>query len=89
VLTYTLTRVKVYAVSIELQVAWGAEIVRRRKESGLSQKELADMAGTTQQYLSVLERGTVSPGDDLRMRLASALGTTVGELFTYPDSVPA
>jgi transcriptional regulator with XRE-family HTH domain len=68
-------------------VTWGDDIVSRRKAAGLTQRELAQMAETTQQHLSLIERGSVSPGDELRMRLAAAFKTTVAELFPYPPDV--
>lgn len=69
--------------------SWGDEIVRRRKAANLTQKDLAALIETTQQHLSLIERGSVSPGDDMRIRIAAALQTTVAELFPYPDQVPA
>ena len=84
-----LARVNVHAMTTDTDVpaqAWGPEIVRRRKEAGLSQKDLSLMARTTQQHLSLIERGAVSPGDGLRMRLAAAFSTSVEELFPYPEA---
>jgi transcriptional regulator with XRE-family HTH domain len=88
VLTYTLYRVNVHVMRTTL-VTWGDEIVRRRKAADMTQRDLAAKVETTQQHLSLIERGAVSPGDDMRLRLAAALDTTVAELFAYPDEVPA
>jgi transcriptional regulator with XRE-family HTH domain len=67
---------------------WGAAIVVRRRELGLTQRDLAARADLTQQYLSLIERGAVEPRLDLRLRLASALEMTAESLFPYP-AVPA
>ena len=70
-----------------LTQVWGRAVVSRRTELGLSQKELADRSGTTQQHLSLIERGAVEPRADLKRRLAEALDTSPGVLFV--DQVPA
>lgn len=60
--------------------AWdiALQIASLRRESGLSQKELAKLAGTTQQQISRLE-STSYEGHSLSMirRVAEALGATV------------
>lgn len=71
----------------ETLAAWGEDIRVRREAAGLSQRQFAAAVGTTQQHLSLIERGAVSPGDDLRVRLAAALGCSVAELFPYPEAV--
>lgn len=72
----------------ESKIAADGERVRhRREELSMTQKQLADMAGTTQQHLSFLERGAVEPRTDLKVRLAQALSVPVAELFPYPEPV--
>jgi len=60
--------------------AWDValELAALRKESGLSQKELAERVGTTQQQISRLE-STSYEGHSLSMlrRVAEALGATI------------
>ena len=60
--------------------AWDValELAALRKESGLSQKELAKRVGTTQQQISRLE-STSYEGHSLSMlrRVAEALGATI------------
>lgn len=52
-----------------------APIVRRvREASALSQRELADRAGTTQAVVSRVESGVASPSFDMVRRLANAAG---------------
>lgn len=67
--------------------AWGARIKARREALAQTQRDLAAAAGTTQQYLSQLERGAVEPGLDLKRRLAAALSTPVDRLFPYPEDL--
>ncbi len=52
-----------------------ASIVKARKQQSISQKELAEMLGTTQSVISRIEKGT-SRGItlDYLMRVVSALG---------------
>lgn len=53
----------------------GAYIRRRRGERGLSQKEMADRAGTSSAYLSQIEGGKVGlPGVEIRRGIARVLG---------------
>ena len=53
-----------------------------RKRAGLTQVELAEAAGTTQQAISKLESGEVqNPEMDTVLMLAKALKKTPNELF--------
>lgn len=74
---------------LDLYTTWGENLRSHRASAGLSQRQLADQAGTTGAHVSNIERGLTSVSDGLRMRLAAALGTTAAELFPYPDAVPA
>ncbi len=56
-----------------------AQVRRWRTLRGLSQLELAHLAGTTQRYLSFIERGRSQPGRDIVLRLAASLGLTLRE----------
>lgn len=65
----------------ELTILWAKALVARRQELGLSQKALAELAATTQQHLSNIEKGGIEPRADLRQRLARALEIEHDELF--------
>lgn len=65
---------------------WAKTLLAKRSEAGLSQSELAAMAGCTKAHVSNIERGVSGVSDTLRMSLAAALGTTTAELFPYPDT---
>jgi len=50
-------------------------IIRKlRKGRGYTQGELAELSGSSQGYISRIERGSCSPNRDLIRRLAAALG---------------
>ena len=60
---------------------FGAVVRRHRLERGLSQERLAEAAGLSQRYLSVLERGENSPTLNVIVRLAAALDVSPAELL--------
>ncbi|HUZ19766.1 MAG TPA: helix-turn-helix transcriptional regulator [Acidimicrobiales bacterium] len=60
---------------------WAEKVLEHRRKLGLTQRELADAAGLTQQAVSYIERGGGVPRFTTMVRLARALGTTVESLF--------
>ncbi|ERR1019366_734201 len=64
--------------------SWVRELRRRH---GLSQTALAARAGTSQQALSKIENGSVSPSVDTLARLAAAVGEEL-ELESRPREIP-
>ena len=68
-------------------VARGAGIRNRLRErrmaSGNSQGDLAAMVGITRQALYAIEMNHYLPGTEVALRLASNLGCTVEELFSF------
>ena len=50
------------------------KVAERRQERGLSQRELAELVGTTQSAIARLERGGRPPRIDTLLRIADALG---------------
>jgi molybdate-binding protein/DNA-binding XRE family transcriptional regulator len=65
------------------EVSWTTGIALRmaRQTRGLSQQQLAGMAGITRQAVSAVESGHSDPSLRVALALASALGVTVEELF--------
>lgn len=55
------------------------ELLRWRTTRRVSQLELASRAGTTQRYVSFIERGRSVPGRAVVIRLAESLGLTLRE----------
>ena len=65
----------------------GRNAARIRRERGLTQEELAERSGLSQQYLSGLERGRRNPTVVTLYELAAALGVSHVELVR-PDDLP-
>ena len=64
----------------------GRQVLDRRKSMGLSQEALADRAGVSRNYISIIERGEAhNVSTKILGQLAVALGTTPTELMGQPD----
>ena len=59
-----------------------------RAERGLSQEQLASLAGVTRQTISSIETGQYCPSALLAFLLARKLGKPVDELFFVEGDVP-
>ena len=59
----------------------GKRVAQLRAEKGLSQSGLAELLGSTPQWVSQLERGTRSPTVHTLCKLANALGVRLADLF--------
>ncbi len=59
----------------------GRRIARRRKQLGLSQSRVNEMAGLSDKYLSNIERAVSVPSIDVIMKLCAVLKTTPDELL--------
>ena len=68
--------------------ASGPRLRLARQARGLSQQQLAGMAGVTRQAVSAVESGHSDPSLRVALALARALGLTVEELFG-PGTAPA
>ncbi len=60
---------------------FGKNILRIRKQRGMSAVELARKAGINQSYLSQIENGKRSPSTAVLSRIARALNLTTSELL--------
>ena len=60
----------------------GKRIARRRRELGLRQVQVCELAGINDKYLSCIERATSIPSLEVIMKLALALDTTPDEFLT-------
>ena len=63
----------------------GRNVKRVRQEKGLTQEQLADLSGFSQQYISGLEQGRRNPTVVSLYELATALGVSHMELVRLPD----
>jgi transcriptional regulator with XRE-family HTH domain len=74
----------------EIVKLFAARLRERRLGTGLTQIELARVAGVTPTYVGRLEAAGAAPGIDTVGRLADALGTTVHDLLPLappPDTL--
>ena len=55
-----------------------------RIEKGLTQSQLADLAGVTRQTIGLIEAGGYNPTLNLCIQLAKVTGKTLDELFWNP-----
>lgn len=60
----------------------GLNLLKLRRERGLSQEELADRANIHQTYLSGVERGKRNPTVTVLQRIAEALGADIEDLVS-------
>lgn len=60
-----------------LRVALMGELVKARKEQGISQRELEKLSGVKQPVIARIETGTSSPQLDTVLKLLAALGKTL------------
>jgi transcriptional regulator with XRE-family HTH domain len=67
--------------------ALGEAVRRTRLEAKMSQEQLAEAAGTDLTQVGGVERGVRNPSYTTLLRLAAALGTSVGELTTLADQI--
>jgi CheY-like chemotaxis protein/DNA-binding XRE family transcriptional regulator len=72
----------------DLKKGFGAELKRRRMESGISQERLAELADLHRTYISAVESGKRNLTLESIQRLARALGATVGSFFASVEQLP-
>lgn len=71
---------------MDMRLLVGRNVKRIRTARGLTQEELAERSGFSQQYLSDLERGRRNPTIVSLWELAQALAATPVELITPDDN---
>lgn len=59
----------------------GKKIQRKRKESGLTQEELADKVGVSRAYMGYIEQGRNTPSLEVVEKIARALRTSISSFF--------
>lgn len=64
---------------------WGERIAAQRQVLGLSQAQLGELCGMTQQSISKLEAGDMVPRERRKVVIAARLGVPVGVLFAWPE----
>ena len=68
--------------NVELAIAMGKRMAERRKECGLTQEMVADLAGITHQQYNKAENGKACLGSDSLLRVSAALQTTADYLLS-------
>lgn len=59
--------------------------VLRFQRGEMTQAELAAKVGVTRQTIIAIEQGKYSPSLEMAFQIAHALGTTLDEVFQYPE----
>jgi transcriptional regulator with XRE-family HTH domain len=69
---------------------FGVVLKKKRREAGLSQRQLAEQAGVDFSYISKLENGRLpAPAADTAARLAKCIGCPAEELLAAARKIPA
>jgi len=68
-----------------VQKRLSVRVAELRTSKGTTQVQLADSAGLEVQYLRKIEQGDRAPSLKTLVALASALGTSLAELFNFED----
>lgn len=66
----------------------GEKLYRLRKEAGISQQELADLIGETQQNIAFWEQADKPPRSDVLAKMAEALGVKIEDILNIDTEVP-
>jgi transcriptional regulator with XRE-family HTH domain len=66
-----------------LQINFGRQVTRLRKEIGLSQEKLGFESGLDRTYISGIERGQRNPSLNNIGKISKALKMTLPELFKF------
>ncbi len=69
----------------EIDKKVGINIRVRRIKKGISQEELADMAGVARSTMGIIERGEKSPSLQTVAKIANALEIEIHKLFIFED----
>ena len=67
----------------QLREKFGNRVRLLRSDRGLTQEQLAERAGISVDFLSLIERGKNSPSFENLEPLADALGVSVAHLFSF------
>ena len=60
-----------------LRVALIGELIKARREKGISQKQLEEMSGVKQPIIARMEKGSTKPQLDTVLKVLGALGMTL------------
>jgi transcriptional regulator with XRE-family HTH domain len=66
---------------------FGSRIRSLRKAKGLTQESLAERAGISVDFVSLIERGINAPSFEVLWRLANALELSLSEVFDFSKKI--
>lgn len=72
----------------EFLEAWGERVTEARKDKGLTIAALAKKCQVHETTILRIERGTLSPNDLIKWRIAGVLGIRMDRLWAYPSVIP-
>jgi putative transcriptional regulator len=72
----------------QLHIKWGEQVRQARTLRGWSQADLARRCESSVSTISRVETGAVAAQDELKWRIAQALGLPLNELWGWPDTMP-
>ena len=72
-----------------LRKQFGKRIRALRRHAGLTQEQLAEVAGISVDFLSLVERGICAPSFDNLEKLTRALNLPIRELFNFGENKPS
>ena len=75
--------------SLEVGLAFGKVLRRRRVEAGFTQEQLALEAALQRNYVSLMERGINQPTITTLIKLATPLGCTAAEIVDEVERLVA
>lgn len=70
----------------DLRKNFGIRLRTLRRQAGLTQEQLAEAAGISVDFLSMVERGVNAPSFDNLEKISKALGVKVQVLFGFEDN---
>ena len=73
---------------IELKEEFGKKVRQFRKERGLTQEKLAELAHITPRYVLDIEHGRYGPSFEVMHNLAQVLDVAPKDLFDFPAVSP-
>jgi transcriptional regulator with XRE-family HTH domain len=71
---------------MDIREVVGRRLRELRKLKGLSQEQMAELAGVNSKYYSEVERGKRNMTIKVIERIASNLGMSLGEVFRFPTN---
>lgn len=79
--------IPIFLLSMEILQGLSMQLVKYRKQSGLSQEKLAEIANIHRTYISQIERGLKSPTLETIFRICSALNVKPNQFIKDVEDV--